>query len=335
MNILITGGCGFIGSHLSELCLLNGHQVTIIDDLSTGQMANVAHLESNPSLKIYQNSIFNIPLLSELISANDIVFHLAAAVGVQLIVENPVDTIETNVFGTHNVIKLASRFKKRLLIASTSEIYGKNTKTPFDEDADRLLGPTTVSRWSYSSSKAIDEFIALAYHKQFNLDVIIFRLFNTVGPRQTGRYGMVLPNFVSKALSNEKLIIHGHGNQSRCFCDVSDVVKGIFGLSEKKEASGEIFNIGSMHQITINDLALKVLNIVHEKHNLGTSSSRIDLQNHIKYVTYEEAFGKNFQDMMQRMPNTEKISKLTGWRPTINLDTTIENVTDYFLEIGS
>ena len=331
MNILITGGCGFIGSHLTELCLSKGHTVTIIDDLSTGQMKNIAHLKTNPYLKIYPDSIFNIELLSELIQGNDIIFHLAAAVGVQLIVEKPVETIETNIFGTHNVIKLASKFRKRLLIASTSEIYGKNSKTPFSEDSDRLLGPTTVGRWSYSSSKAIDEFMGLAYHKEFDLDVIIFRLFNTVGPRQTGRYGMVLPNFVSKALSNEKLIVHGTGNQSRCFCDVSDVVKGIFSLSEKEVASGQIFNIGSMNEITINDLALKVLKIVNKKRNQAISIDDKNLNKHIDFVNYEKVFGKNFQDMMRRVPNTEKIRNLTGWHPKIDLDATVERVTEYLM----
>tara|TARA_B100000029_G_scaffold364749_1_gene358011 strand:+ start:831 stop:1838 length:1008 start_codon:yes stop_codon:yes gene_type:complete len=332
MNILITGGCGFIGSHLTELSLSKGHKVTIIDDLSTGQIKNITHLETNPSLKIYRDSIFNTELLSELIHSNDIIFHLAAAVGVQLIVEKPVETIETNVFGTHNVIKLASQFKKKLLIASTSEIYGKNSKTPFSEDSDRLLGPTTISRWSYSSSKAIDEFMALAYHQEFGLDVIIFRLFNTVGPRQTGRYGMVLPNFVSKALSNEKIIVHGTGTQSRCFCDVSDVVKAIFNLSEEESASGQIFNIGSMNEITINDLALKVLQVVNKKRNHDITIDDSNLNKHIDFVNYEQVFGKNFQDMMRRVPNTEKIQKLTGWHPKIDLDTTVERVTKYLME---
>lgn len=332
MNILITGGCGFIGSHLSELSLTQGHRVTIIDNLSTGQIDNIADIESNESLKFYQDSIFNIPLLTKLISENDVIIHLAAAVGVQLVVNQPVETIETNVFGTHHVIRLANKFKKRLLIASTSEIYGKNTDTPFLEDSDRVLGPTNISRWSYSSSKAIDEFMGLAYHKQFGLDVIIFRLFNTVGPKQTGRYGMVLPNFIGKAITNEKLIIHGDGNQSRCFCDVNDVIKAILSLSEKKEASGQIFNIGSTQEITINDLALKVINTVNKKQNKPHYVKKSDLHKYVEYITYEKAFGQDFEDMIRRKPNTDKISELTGWSTTINLDNAIERIVDYFCE---
>ena len=332
MNILITGGCGFIGSHLSELSLSQGHKVTIIDDLSTGQLSNIAAIESNKRLKFYQDSIFNIELLTKLISENDVIIHLAAAVGVQLIVSHPVETIETNVFGTHHVIRLANQFKKRLLIASTSEIYGKNTNTPFLEDSDRVLGPTNISRWSYSSSKAIDEFLGLAYHKQFGLDVVIFRLFNTVGPKQTGRYGMVLPNFVSKAIAKEKLIIHGDGNQSRCFCDVKDVTKAILKLSEQKETSGQIFNIGSSEEITINDLALKVINIVKQKQTKLIHVKKSDLHKYVTYMTYEEAFGQDFEDMLKRKPNTDKISELTGWEASINLDTTIERIVDYFFE---
>mgnify|MGYP001181295457 CR=1 FL=1 len=330
MNILITGGCGFIGSHLSELCLAQGHRVTIIDNLSTGQISNIATIESNERLKFYEDSIFNIELLTKLISENDVIIHLAAAVGVQLIVSQPVETIETNVFGTHHVIRLANQFRKRLLIASTSEIYGKNTNTPFSEDSDRVLGPTSISRWSYSSSKAIDEFLGLAYHKQFGLDVVIFRLFNTVGPKQTGRYGMVLPNFVSKAIAKEKLIIHGDGSQSRCFCDVKDVTKAILKLSEQKETSGQIFNIGSSEEITINDLALKVINIVKQKQNKLIHVKKSDLHKYVTYMTYEEAFGQGFEDMLKRKPNTDKISELIGWEASINLDTTIERIVDYF-----
>ncbi|RMD66902.1 NAD-dependent epimerase/dehydratase family protein, partial [Candidatus Parcubacteria bacterium] len=269
MRALITGGAGFIGSHLAEHLLEHDHQVTIIDNLSTGRFDNIAHLTDHPRFQFAIDSITNEVVMDRLVSECDVIFHLAAAVGVELIVRDPVNVIETNILGTHAVLKVANRYRKKVLIASTSEIYGKNNQVPFREDDDRLLGPTTKARWSYSTSKAVDEFLGLAYHKQKDLPVIIFRLFNTVGPRQTGQYGMVVPRFVQQALAGQPLTVYGDGQQSRCFCDVADVVRAVTGLAEEPRAVGEVFNIGSNEEISILNLARKVLQLVAEEQRSG------------------------------------------------------------------
>ncbi len=318
-RVLITGGAGFIGSHLSELLLARGYRVTAIDDVSTGSLANVQHLQANDEYSLVIDSITNEVVMDRLMSETDVVFHLAAAVGVDLIVNDPVRVIETNVLGTHAVLDAAGRYRSKVLVASTSEIYGKSESPPFAEDDDRLMGPTTRSRWSYAASKAVDEFLALAYHKQKGLPVTIFRLFNTVGPRQTGQYGMVVPRFVEQALSGEALTVYGDGNQSRCFCDVRDVVRAMVGLAEAEEAVGEVFNIGSEREISIMELARAVRRIVGA--DLGA-----DVGAEPVLVPYEQAYSPGFEDMMRRVPDTGRIRGTIGWKPEIDLETTISDV---------
>jgi nucleoside-diphosphate-sugar epimerase len=310
---LITGGAGFLGSHLAEALLSQGHEVLILDDLSTGSIQNVRDLKENRGLRYWIDSLANKPLLSELVDECDIIFHLAAAVGVRLIVESPVHTIETNVAGTELVLKAACKKKKPVFIASTSEVYGKSARVPFCEVDDLVLGTTTRGRWSYAATKLLDEFLALAYLKEKKLPVYVVRFFNIVGPRQSGRYGMVLPNFVSQAMSGEDVTVFGSGKQTRCFCYVGDAVKAIIGLIQRPEAVGEIFNIGSDHEISIEDLADRVI-------------ARLGSRSRIRRIPYEMAYEQGFEDMMRRIPSLEKITGLTGWRPVTSLDTCIDLV---------
>lgn len=314
---LITGGAGFIGSHLSEILLKQGHQVMIIDDLSTGRFENIAHLTGNPDFKFAIETITNASVMDRLVSECDLVFHLAAAVGVELVVSQPVHTIETNVRGTDIVLQTARRYRKKVLLASTSEIYGKSNHPTFSEDDDRIMGPITKNRWSYATSKALDEFLALAYHKEAGLPVVIFRLFNTVGPRQRGRYGMVIPRFVRWALANEPIQVYGDGSQSRCFANVSDVVRAISCLADKEEAVGEVFNIGTQEEITINELAHKV------KELTGSESEIIN-------IPYHQAYEAGFEDMQRRAPDTGKIQKALGWEPEKDLEQTLQEIIHYF-----
>ncbi len=316
MRILITGGAGFIGSHLADYLLGQGHRVTIIDDLSTGSMENIREAKENGRFQYCIDTIFDKPLLAELIDDAEIVFHLAAAVGVMNIVESPVRTIETNVGGSELVLELAAKKKKRVLIASTSEVYGKSTKFPFSEEDDLVLGPTTKGRWSYACSKAIDEFLALAYHRERRLPVTIVRLFNTVGPRQTGRYGMVLPRFVKQALCGEPLTVFGNGEQSRCFTHVGDIVKGLVQCISCDAAVGQVFNLGNTEEVTMNALAQKVVEATQ-------SMSRI------RYVSYDEAYGAGFEDMQRRVPDISKARYWFGYAPTQTLDDVIKSVVAY------
>ena len=319
MRILITGGAGFIGSHLSDLLLSQGHDVAVIDDLSTGSMENIREAKENPRFQYFVDTIFNKPLLAELIDDAEVVFHLAAAVGVFNIVESPVRTIETNVGGSELVLELAAKKKKRVLIASTSEVYGKSTKFPFSEEDDLVLGPTTKGRWSYACSKAIDEFLALAYHRERRLPVTIVRLFNTVGPRQTGRYGMVLPTFVMQALCGEPLTIFGEGKQSRCFTHVGDIIKGLVQCVSCNATVGQVFNLGNTEEVTMNALAQKVIEAT------GSTST-------IKYLSYDEAYGAGFEDMQRRVPDISKAGLWFGYVPTQSLDDIIRSVVAYYCQ---
>jgi UDP-glucose 4-epimerase len=316
MRILITGGAGFIGSHLSDYLLGQDHDVTVIDDLSTGSMENIREAKENRRFQYCIGTIFDKPLLAELIDGAEIVFHLAAAVGVLNIVESPVRTIETNVGGSELVLGLAAKKKKRVLIASTSEVYGKSNKFPFCEEDDLVLGPTTKGRWSYACSKAIDEFLALAYYRERKLPVTIVRLFNTVGPRQTGRYGMVLPTFVDQALSGEPLTVFGDGEQSRCFTHVRDMVKGLVQCAFCDAAIGQVFNLGNTEEVTIRALAEKVIR--------STQSTSV-----IEYISYDQAYGDGFEDMQRRVPDISKARQWFGYAPIKSLDEIIESVVDY------
>ncbi len=313
MRVLITGGAGFVGSHLGEHLLSLGHRVHIIDDLSTGSARNIDPLKSRPGFSYTIDTILNVPLTAELVDRCDIVYHLAAAVGVKLIVESPVRTIETNIKGTEVILELAAKKRKMVLLTSTSEVYGKANKIPFSEEDDLVIGPTTKSRWSYASSKTIDEFLALAYHREKKLPVVIARLFNTVGPRQTGQYGMVLPTFVSQALADRPLTVFGDGTQSRCFCHVSDVVRALSDLVESGSAWGGVYNVGSQEEVTILDLARRVK-------ELTDSSSPIRL------IPYEQAYETGFEDMQRRVPDLTKITDAIGFRPSLGLDEIIRSV---------
>jgi UDP-glucose 4-epimerase len=317
VRYLITGGAGFIGSHLAERLLEKGEQVVLLDNLSTGSMENIRHLKGSDRLEYHLDGIENRQILAELVDDADVIVHLAAAVGVKLIVESPVRTIETNVNGTQLILEAASKKKKLVLIASTSEVYGKNTNVPFHEDADLVLGATTKGRWSYAASKALDEFLALSYWKEKKQPVIVVRFFNTVGPRQTGRYGMVLPNFVKRALDGEPIEVYGNGQQSRCFCDVRDTVEALLRLMPLDRAVGEVINIGNTEEVTIENLAKIV------KHRTGSDSP-------IKFVPYDKAYEPGFEDMMRRVPSIEKLHALTGFRPQTNLADIIDRVSAYF-----
>ena len=307
MRVLITGGAGFVGSHLAEALLDRGDEVYVLDDLSTGSIDNIAHLKSNPKFHYTIDTVTNEPLLAEMIDRCDTVVHLAAAVGVKLIVESPVRTIETNVHGTEVVLKVANKKKKLVLIASTSEVYGKSAKVPFSEDDDLVLGPTSKHRWAYACSKMIDEFLALAYWKERKLPVIVVRLFNTVGPRQTGQYGMVVPNFVRQAMTNVPITVFGDGTQSRSFTYVGDVVRAMVALINEPRAIGQVFNIGNGNEITIRDLALRI------KQMTGSTSE-------IVTIPYDQAYEAGFEDMPRRVPDISKIRALVGYEPTVELD---------------
>ena len=313
MKYLVTGGAGFIGSHLVESLLSDGHHVTVVDDYSTGSLDNLRHLLKNPRLEVIEGDVLKLPELEYLIVRSDMVFHLAAAVGVELVVRDPVRTIVTNVHGTERVLTGAARKGTRVLVASTSEVYGKSEKEEFTESDDLLIGPPTHSRWSYACSKLLDEFFCMAYYRSHKLPVTVVRLFNTVGPRQTGRYGMVLPRFVAKALKNEPLQVYGDGSQSRCFCHVADTVRALRLLSETKKSVGTVYNVGSTRETTIEGLAELVI-------------KRMKSKSKIQYVPYEKAYEKGFEDMRRRLPDTGRLNKLTGWAPRNSLEKIIDDV---------
>ena len=316
MRVLITGGSGFIGSHLSDAYIKRGDEVYVIDDLSTGSIENIQHLKSHPRFHYTIDSVHNQPVTAELIDQCDVIFHLAAAVGVKLIVESPVRTIETNVRGTEVVLSVANKKKKKVLIASTSEVYGLSSDVPFREDGNLVMGATTKGRWSYACSKAIDEFLALAYWREKKLPTIVVRLFNTVGPRQTGQYGMVIPTFVKQALAGRPITVYGDGTQSRCFGYVGDVVGALMRLMDSSEAVGQVFNIGSNEEISIRALAERVKEITQS-------------DSEIVYVPYEQAYEEGFEDMPRRIPDISKVSALVGFRPEMSLDGILESVIDY------
>ncbi len=321
-NILITGGAGFIGSHLTEALLSQGHEVTIIDNLSTGRFENIAHLTDNPNFHFAIESITNETVMDRLVSKSSLIFHLAAAVGVQLIVQKPVHTIETNIMGTEAILRTALRYRVKVLLASSSEVYGKGNSIPFNEEDDVVLGPTSRNRWAYAASKMVDEFLGLAYNHEYGLPITVFRLFNTVGPRQTGRYGMVIPRLVKQALKNEPLTVYGDGQQSRCFLHVHDAVNAILSLAGKTEAEGQVYNIGSQEEITIQGLAEEVLNQIKR---LDQSANAIGYSP-IKYIPYDEAYTKDFDDMRRRVPDISKIQTLSGWAPQYNLSKILSDV---------
>ncbi len=316
MRVLITGGAGFIGSHLADAYLQRGDEVYVIDDLSTGKIENIQHLKGKPRFHYTIDTLHNQPVTAELVDQCDVIFHLAAAVGVKLIVESPVRTIETNVRGTEVILSIANKKKKKVLIASTSEVYGLSTDVPFREDGNLVMGATTKGRWSYACSKAIDEFLALAYWREKKLPTIIVRLFNTVGPRQTGQYGMVIPTFVKQALAGRPITVYGDGEQSRCFGYVGDVVGALVKVMDHKDAIGQVYNIGSNQEITINKLAERVK-------ELTQSTSEI------VFVPYDEAYEEGFEDMPRRVPDISKIAQLVGFRPQMDLDGILQSVVDY------
>jgi UDP-glucose 4-epimerase len=317
MKALITGGAGFIGSHLTERLLKEGHTVAVIDNLSTGSLKNIEGFRNNSDFDFVEDDIRNAELMESLTGQCDVVFHLAAAVGVNLIANDPVHTIETNIGGTEVVLEAANKFGKKILIASSSEVYGKNEKVPFCEDDDIVLGSTRMSRWSYACSKAIDEFLGLAFYQQYGLGVIIGRFFNTIGPRQTGQYGMVVPRFVQRALKNEPLMIYGTGRQRRCFCYVSDLIDAVIGLMNCEKAVGKVYNIGSGEEIAIESLADKIIKMTNSKSKK-------------EFVSYEEAYGRPIEDMMRRVPNTKRIKEMTGWNPQMSLDGALRAIIENF-----
>jgi nucleoside-diphosphate-sugar epimerase len=319
LKALITGGAGFVGSHLAEALLERGDEVFALDNLSTGSIENIEHLKPHKNFRYVIDSVTNGPLAAELIDRVDVVFHLAAAVGVRLIVESPVNTIETNVHGTEMVLKMANKKKKKVLIASTSEVYGKSNLVPFHEDADLVMGPTSKGRWSYACSKAIDEFLALAYWKEKHLPVVVVRLFNTVGPRQTGRYGMVIPNFVKQALLSHPITVFGDGTQSRCFTYVGDVVGQLIALAEHPKAVGEVFNVGNdREEISVKDLATRV-------------KQRTQSKSAIELIPYDKAYEEGFEDMPRRVPDLRKLRALTGYEPKVHLDEILDRVIAFFV----
>jgi UDP-glucose 4-epimerase len=313
MRALLTGGAGFVGSHLAEALLQQGHTVEVIDDLSTGSMDNITHLMGHPGFRVTIDTVMNEALVGEMVDRADVIFHLAAAVGVKLIVEAPVRTIETNVHGTEVVLKQAKRHGQRVVIFSTSEVYGKSTDVPFTETADLVMGPTSKHRWAYACSKALDEFLALAYFKEYRLPVVVVRLFNTVGPRQTGRYGMVIPTFVRQALAGEPITVFGDGTQSRAFTYVGDVVTGLLGLAASDAVIGEVYNIGNHEEISMMNLAIKV------KAMTGSASE-------IVLIPYDQAYEAGFEDMPRRVPDLRKIGAAVGYRPTVGLDEILTRV---------
>jgi UDP-glucose 4-epimerase len=317
LRVLITGGAGFIGSHLSDAYIARGDEVFIVDDLSTGSIENISHLRQHPRFHYTIDTVHNQPVVAELIDQCDAVFHLAAAVGVKLIVESPVRTIETNVKGTEVVLAQANKKKKKVLVASTSEVYGLSQEVPFREDGNLVMGATTKGRWSYACSKAIDEFLALAYWREKKLPTVIVRLFNTVGPRQTGQYGMVIPTFVKQALAGRPITVFGDGTQSRCFGYVGDVVGALMALMEKDEATGQVFNVGSNEEVSIMELAERVKELTASASDIVT-------------LPYDEAYEEGFEDMPRRVPDISKVSALTGFRPTMPLDGILHSVIEYY-----
>jgi UDP-glucose 4-epimerase len=317
MKALITGGAGFIGSHLVERLLRDGDKVAVIDNLSTGSLKNVESYKGNSNFDFVEGDIRNVELMEPMVEQSDVVFHLAAAVGVQLIADDPVHTIETNIGGTEVVLDIVNEFGKKILIASSSEVYGKNESASFDEEDDIVLGSTSLSRWSYACSKAIDEFLGLAFYRQYGLKVVIGRFFNTIGPRQRGQYGMVVPRFVQRALRNEPIQIYGTGKQSRCFCYVGDVVGAIIGLINCETAAGKVYNIGSAEEISIEALADKIIGMTDSKSKK-------------EYVPYEKAYGQPIEDMMRRVPSLERIKQSIGWEPQTKLTETLEVIIESF-----
>ena len=319
MKILITGGAGFVGSHLADKLIGEGHEITVIDDLSTGRYSNVEHLEGDKNFRLIIDTVLNEKLMEELIRETDRVYHMASAVGVKLIMEHPVKTIETIFRGTDVVLGFCSRYRKRVLIPSTSEVYGKGASVPFREEDDLLTGSTDKHRWAYACAKTLDEFLALAHWKETRLPVVVVRLFNTVGPRQTGQYGMVVPNFVKFALMDKPLYVHGDGTQSRCFGHVYDVVEGLTKVIETPECFGQVINLGNAEEVTINGLAEKAIEMT------GSSSK-------ILYIPYSEAYGEGFEDMQRRVPSLDKAKRLVGYQPTRTLETIINDVAEQFRE---
>ena len=331
-RILVTGGAGFIGSQLASNLLDLGHHVTVIDDLSTGDIENLANLRSHPRFRYTIDSILNLPVLDRLARESDLIFHLAAAVGVKLIVDRPVHTIETNYRGTEAVLKAAEATGAKVLLASSSEVYGKGLQAPFNEQDDVVLGPTARSRWSYAASKMLSEFLALAYAREKGLPVVIFRLFNTVGPRQTGRYGMVVPRFVEQALNSEPLTVYGDGAQTRCFLHVEDAVRALLGLAAAPEAIGGVFNIGSEEEVSILDLAKTVIRLVRARRLDFREKPGLKSREEIVFVPYEQAYAEGFDDMRRRVPDISKIRELTGWSPRRSLQDILEDVIDYSIK---
>lgn len=317
MKILITGGAGFVGSHLADKLIAQGHEITVIDDLSTGRYSNVEHLEGNPNFRLIIDTVLNAELMEELIRETDRVFHMASAVGVRLIMEQPVKTIETIFHGTDVVLKYCSRYRKRVLIPSTSEVYGKGASIPFREEDDLLTGATDKHRWAYACAKTLDEFLALAHWKETRLPVVVVRLFNTVGPRQTGQYGMVVPRFVHSALKNEPITVFGDGTQQRCFGHVLDVVEGLSKLLESPQCFGQVINLGNDEEVSILGLAEKAIELTGSK-------------SEVRYIPYEEAYGDGFEDMRRRVPGLEKARKLIGYQPTRSLENIINDVANEF-----
>ena len=316
MNVLITGGAGFIGSHLAEAMIAGGHRVCVVDDLSTGSMDNIRNLLGSDRFQFVRESVRNDVTMTPLVDRCDVIYHLAAAVGVQLIVDRPVHTIETNIHGSEVMLNLANKFGRQIVVASTSEVYGKNTKIPFSEDDDTTLGSTRFTRWSYACSKMVDEFLALAYQEQYGLPSIVCRFFNTVGPRQTGMYGMVVPRFVQRALRDEPLEIYGSGNQSRCFCNVLDVVDALVKLIDCPAAIGQVINVGTTESVTIDELADKVVAMT------GSKSTK-------KHLSYEEAYGRPFDDMLVRVPDLTKIRSLINFKPRYTLEQTLTQIMEF------
>lgn len=321
MKVLITGGAGFVGSHLADKLISQGHDITVIDDLSTGRYSNVAHLEDKPGFRLIIDTVLNEKLMEELIRDTDRVYHMASAVGVKLIMERPVRTIETIFRGTDVVLGFCSRYRRRVLIPSTSEVYGKGASVPFREDDDLLTGATDKHRWAYACAKTLDEFLALAHWKETRLPVVVVRLFNTVGPRQTGQYGMVVPRFVHAALRDEPIEVHGDGTQSRCFGHVLDIVDGLTKLLEDPNCFGQVINVGNDQEVTIRGLAERAIELT------GSKST-------IEYIPYEEAYGEGFEDMKRRVPSLDKVRRLIGYKPTRSLDVIINDVASEFRKQG-
>ena len=315
MRALVTGGAGFIGSHLTEQLLKDGNKAAVIDNLSTGSLENMDSFKNHTGFKFIEGDICNTELMEPLVEQSDVIFHLAAAVGVKLIAEDPVHTIETNIGGTEIVLNIANKFGRKILIASSSEVYGKSETVPFHEDDDIVLGSTCLSRWSYACTKAVDEFLGLAFHQQYGLEVVIARFFNTIGPRQTGQYGMVVPRFVRTAHEGQNLQVYGTGKQTRCFCYVADLVEAVIGLMNCRQASGKVYNIGNNQEITIEGLADKIIQMT------GSNSKK-------EFVPYEVAYGRAMEDMMRRVPSIERIKKTIGWEPKTSLTETLQLIID-------